>query len=317
MTTRELGRTGIRVSPIGLGGAQFAREGLVAKFSYPRLEQSRVDEIVATALKNGITWFDTAELYGGAERSLGCALSRSAASADELTIATKWRPIGRTAKRIRTAFEHQQAALGSYPIGLYQIHLPFGSLSSREAQLQVMADLLREKKIRAVGVSNFSARQMEAAHAVLAEQGIELASNQVELSLLNRSVESNGILDTARRLGITLIAYLPLKSGLLTGKFHDDRTLVKNLSRLRRTAYVRDLDRTTPLIDGLRAVAADHSATVSQIALAWLTTHYGDTVVAIPGASKPQHAREAAGAMDVRLDVAECALLEGLSAQVA
>jgi aryl-alcohol dehydrogenase-like predicted oxidoreductase len=187
------------------------------------------------------------------------------------------------------------------------------------SQARAMAHLVEAGKIRAVGVSNFSARQMEIAHHELAEHGIPLASNQVQINLLHRKIETTGVLETARRLGVTLIAYVPLRSGLLTGRFHADRDLVAGLPRMRRTMTgisTKTLDRTAPLIDGLREIADAHQATIGQVALAWLITYYGDTVVATPGASKAHHAEEVAGAMKVALTNEETERLADLSTRV-
>jgi aryl-alcohol dehydrogenase-like predicted oxidoreductase len=315
-TTRELGRTGITVSPIGLGCMQFAGPGL-----FPALPQSQVDAITGAALGSGITWFDTAELYGRgkSERSLSAGLQHAGVGPGEVTVATKWAPPGRTASSIVRTFDNRLAALDPFGVDLYQIHFPVGSLSSFRSQVRAMARLVVAGKIRAVGVSNCSAKQMETAHAILAERGIPLATNQIHINLLNRKLESNGVLETAQRLGVTLIAYSPLASGMLTGKFHDDRSLVKGMPRLRRVINgftTRRLDRTEPLIDALREIAAAHQVTVSQVALAWLITYYGDTVVAIPGASKPYQATEAAGAIRVELSPEETARLADLSAAV-
>jgi aryl-alcohol dehydrogenase-like predicted oxidoreductase len=194
--------------------------------------------------------------------------------------------------------------------------MPYGSFSPLRAQVQAMVRLAEAHKIGAVGVSKFSAHQMELTHAELAKHGIALASNQVQINLLHRDVESNGVLDTARRLGVTLIAYSPLRRGILTAKFHDDPGLVAKLPRRRRKLLDGNIDRTVPLIDGLRRVAVTHSATVSQVALAWVTTYYGDTVVAIPGASKPHHAEEAAGAMRITLSEQEIQTLALLASQL-
>ncbi len=320
MTTRELGRTGVHVSPIGLGTVQFSGPGLVSAFFKP-LPQPQVDVIVKTALDGGITWFDTAEMYGhgNSERALSSGLGHAGIKPGDVTIATKWAPLGRTAKSIGRSIDARLAALDPFPIDLHQIHLGFGSFSPIRSQVQAMARLADAHEIGAVGVSNFSARQMEIAHAKLAKHGIPLATNQVQINLLHRKVETNGVLDTARRLGVTLIAYSPLREGILTGKFHADRSLVANLPRARRTVMGvshKALDRSAPLIEGLREIAAAHDATVSQVALAWLTTHYGDTVVAIPGASKPHHAEEAAGAMKVALGAEETERLADLSRAV-
>lgn len=320
MSTRELGRTGINVSPIGLGTMQFSGTGMVSAF-FPPLPQPQADEIVKTALEGGITWFDTAEMYGSghSERRLSGGLTHAGVKPGDVTLATKWAPVGRRARTIGQTIEDRLSALHPFPVDLHQIHLGFGSLSPVRTQVRAMARLVQDGQIRAVGVSNFTARQMETAHATLADYGIPLATNQVQISLLHRRIETNGVLETARRLGVTLIAYSPLRSGMLTGKFHEDRGLVASMPRARRLLNgfsERRLDRTAPLIEALREIADAHSATVSQVALAWLTTHYGDAVVAIPGASKPHHAAEAAGAMKVTLEREETERLAAVSASV-
>ena len=317
VTTRELGRTGIHISPIGLGTAQFS-EG---KMYYQALTQFQVDAIIKVALDGSITWFDTAEGYGGgrSERALAAGLTHAGKKPGEVAVATKWEPYFRTAGNIERTIENRIANLAPFPVDLHQIHVPFGSLSSIRTQVRAMGRLVKAGKIRAVGVSQFSARRMEIAYEELAKLGIPLASNQVQINLLHRKIETNGVLETARRLGVTLIAFWPLHGGLLTGKFHADSTLAARLPRFRRMINGlsdKSLDRTTPLIEGMREIAAAHQATISQIALAWLVNYYGDTVVAIPGASKPHHAEEAAGALKVALSKAELQRLADLSASV-
>jgi aryl-alcohol dehydrogenase-like predicted oxidoreductase len=320
MVTRELGRTGIHVSPIGLGCMQFSGSGLISAF-YPPLPQSQIDPIVAAAIDGGISWFDTAEVYGNghSERRLSRGLIDAGVEPGEVTVATKWDPLARTSKSIEHTIGDRLGVLDPFPVDLHQINTGYGSFSTVRSEVEAMARLAKAGKIRAVGVSNFSARQMEIAYSVLAEHGLSLATNQIQLNLLRRNIETNGVLETARRLGVTLIAYSPLANGLLTGKFHDDRSLVANMPRLRRLMTGlnhKRLDRTAPLIEGLREVAAAHQATVSQIALAWLITYYGDTVVAIPGASKPHHAEQSAGALRIELSPEETSRLAELSAAV-
>jgi aryl-alcohol dehydrogenase-like predicted oxidoreductase len=317
MTTRELGHTGIHVSPIGLGCMQFSASGLLSGFFSP-MSQDEADSIVKTALDGGISLFDTAELYGRgeSERRLAAGLTHAGAKPGDVTVATKWPPIGRTATSVSRTIDDRLSALDPFPIDLHQIHFGFGGLSSVRKQVEAMAQLVEACKIRAVGVSNFTAKQMATAHAVLAEHGIPLATNQVQINLLNRNIENNGILNSARRLGVMLIAYSPLRSGMLTGKFQDNRDLVAAMPRFRRTVNGftnKNLDRTTPLIDAMREIADAHHATVTQVALAWLITNYSDTVIAIPGASKTHHAAEAAGAMNVALNTEETRRLTDLS----
>jgi aryl-alcohol dehydrogenase-like predicted oxidoreductase len=320
MTTRELGRTGIHVSPIGLGCMQFSGQGMVSA-AFPPLPQTQIDRIIKTALDGGITWFDTAEMYGGghSERRLSSALTLAGIKPGDVTVATKWSPLLRTAKNIERTIGDRISALHPFPVDLYQIHTGHGSFSPVRTEVEAMARLADAGKIRSIGVSNFSARQMDIAHSVLAKHGLLLASNQVQINLLHRKVETNEVLETARGLGVTLIAYSPLRSGMLTGKFHDDRSLVANMPRLRRVMggfSNKSLERTAPLIEGLGEIATRHSATISQVALAWLTAYYGDTVVAIPGASRPQHAEQAAGAVRLSLSAEETKRLAALSSAV-
>jgi aryl-alcohol dehydrogenase-like predicted oxidoreductase len=182
--------------------------------------------------------------------------------------------------------------------------------------MEAMAELVAAKKIRAVGVSNFSAAQMRRAHAALAKRGIPLASNQVRYSLVARGIESNGVLAAATELGVTVIAYSPLGQGILSGKFHADPTLIRNRKGPRRYMPLfrsSGLERTRPLVDELQRIAAARGVTASQVALNWLLHFHGETVVAIPGASRPRHAEEAAGAMGFRLADEEMGRLDELS----
>ena len=191
--------------------------------------------IVQAVLNGGINWFDTAELYGWgrSERAIARALRRVGKTDPEVIVATKWNPIGRTARSITKTIGTRQECLNGYTIDLHQIHAPFG-FTTRRAEMNAMADLVEAGKIRSIGISNYNARQMRQAHEVLLTRGLRLASNQVRFNLLDRRIESNGILDTAKELGVTIIAYSPLGSGLLTGKFHKNPELLNSRPWLRR-----------------------------------------------------------------------------------
>jgi aryl-alcohol dehydrogenase-like predicted oxidoreductase len=320
MTTRQLGRTNMYVSPIGLGTAQFAGKGWISALT-PTIPQEHVDTIVKTALDGGITWFDSSEMYRGgtSERALARGLTHAGIKPGDVTVATKWLPLGRTARSIERTLGERLDALNPFPVDLHQIHLNRGSFSTVRAQMRAMARLVQAGKIRAVGVSNFTTRQMEAAHDELAKFGIPLASNQVQINLLHRKIETNGMLDAARRLGVSLLAYSSQRQGILTGKYHADRGLIQGVHPLRRRVMgltPEGLDRSAPLIDAMRDLAAEHQATVGQVALAWLVDYYGDTVIPIAGASKPRHAEEAAGALKVQLSADELERLADLSQHV-
>src|SRR5262249_19882208 len=152
--------------------------------------------IIAAALDGGITLFDTAEMYGAghSERRLAGALTHAGIKPGDVAVATKWPPLARRAKSIEHTIGDRLSALDPFPIDLHQIHFGYGGLSSLRAQIQTMARLVEEGKVRSVGVSNFSAKQMEIAHTTLAERGIPLASNQVQINLLRRNIEKNGVL---------------------------------------------------------------------------------------------------------------------------
>jgi aryl-alcohol dehydrogenase-like predicted oxidoreductase len=315
----RLGKTDIEVTPVGLGCWQFsAGQGLAGKF-WDAIPQSVVDQVVAASLAGGINWFDTAEMYGNgaSERALAAALKHAGKANGEVVVATKWSPIFRTAKSIRSTIEQRLSCLAPFAIDLHQVHNPLG-LSSVEAEMIAMADLVAGKKIRAVGVSNFSAARMHRAHAALAKYGLELASNQVKYSLLDRRVESNGTLAAAKELGVTIIAYSPLEQGLLTGKYHQHPEYVRTRPGPRKWMgrfRAQGLERSRPLIEELDKIALAHGATAGQVALAWLCQFNQNVVVVIPGASRVEQAVENRGAMELTLSPYELDKLDQLSRQ--
>ena len=272
------------------------------------------NSIIKTALDGGISWFDTAEIYGNgrSEKGLSCALKAAGKNNGDVVIATKWWPLMRRASSIRNTIDERLSCLEPFAIDLYQVHNPY-SFASIGAQMNAMADLVEAGKIRSIGVSNFSAKMMRKAHAVLARRGIPLVSNQVKYNLLARDIEDNGVLDAAKELGITIICYSPLEMGLLSGKFHKDPNLLSSRPRGRRNALGKKIEASRPLIDVLSKIAESKSATVSQVALSWLVNFSGDIVVAIPGASKPKHAEESAGAMKVALTPEEMERIDHVS----
>ena len=287
---RRLGRSDVWVSPVGLGCWRFGGSGETRGARWTAVPQPSVDAIVAAALAGGVTWFDTAEIYGhgASERALAHALRSSGKAAREIVVATKWWPTWRFAGSLRRTLGDRERHLAPYPIDLHQIHHPT-SLSSIGAQMTAMAALVRAGAIRAVGVSNFSAAQMRAAHAALAARGVPLATNQVRWSLVDRRVERDGLLAAARALGVTLIAYSPLGQGQLCGAAASGADPLDGA----RAALRR----------GLSDVARALGATPSQVALAWLLAR-GDDVVVLPGATRVAHVTDDLGALDLTLDAA-------------
>ncbi len=299
-----LGRTDIKISPIGLGTWQFSQgKGMAGSF-WRSIPQEETNKIVKSALEGGINWFDTAEIYGNgrSEASLTEALRANGVNPGDVLIATKWWPMFRTAGNIRKTIGKRLKFLDGFGIDLYQIHQPYG-FSSPEAEMKAMGRLVRDGKIRSVGVSNFSAKQMRRAHDKLHEMGIPLASNQVKYNLLNRSIETNGVLETARELGVTIIAYSPLEQGILTGKFHREPEMVNNrkFRRKMKAFQAEGLEKSRPLIELLEEIAGVHDTSAAAVALHWLIRFQGETVVAIPGASKPEHLTAHLEALRIRL----------------
>jgi len=176
-----------------------------------------------------------------------------------------------------------------------------------------MADLVEAGKIRSVGVSNFNPIRMRRAHVALAKRGIPLAVNQVRYSLLHREIETNGILETARELGVTIISYTPVERGLLTGKYHKNPGLLDRMSGWRKANLQRNLERTRPLINAMDEIAIAYAATIAQVALNWLINFNGEMIVTIPGATKRSQVEESAGAMKFRLSDFEMARLDDMS----
>lgn len=315
-----LGTTDIEISPIGLGCWQFSGGKGLAGFYWKAIEQEVVNSIVAAAIEGGVNWFDTAEAYGKgrSEAALSAALAAAGRGQDAI-VATKWFPVLRFAGSIRKTFPDRLRHLAPYPVTLHQIHHP-GSFSSIERQMGEMADLAESGSIRAVGVSNFNADQMRAAHQALERRGLRLASNQMRYSLLDRRIETNGVLETAQELGVTIIAYSPLEQGILTGKFHESEDARSRLSGPRK--YLKQfksagLERTAPLVDALRRVGERHDATPAQVSLAWVTQRHGRSVVAIPGASSVSQAQSNARSMTLRLEPEELDELADTASRVA
>jgi aryl-alcohol dehydrogenase-like predicted oxidoreductase len=248
------------------------------------------------SLAAGVTLFDTAAMYSGgaAERRLG-----ELAQGRELQIATKFPPgIRNRADDLPAALEASLARLGRTTVDLYMHHYPTGRVSIPRL-MALMADAVEAGKVRAVGVSNYSAGQLRLAHAALAERGIPLASIENGYSLLDRRVETNGVLDACRELGITLIAYQPLASGALTGKYADG-TRPTGLRRF-MIRHFRGSGRAAvgPVIALLREIGARYDRTAAQVALRWLIEQR--SVTPIPGAKDGRQAAANAGALSFAL----------------
>jgi aryl-alcohol dehydrogenase-like predicted oxidoreductase len=291
--TVSIGKTDLKVPPLGLGTWQWGDRGM---WQYGvGYTQSDVEAAYRASREAGITFFDTAEIYGRglSEKLLGPLVQPEH---NEVVVATKFAPwpYRLTAGTLPKALDASLKRLGLVQVDLYQVHWPWASPIRIEALMNVLADQVELGKIRAVGVSNYSARQMRRAHAALAKRGLALASNQVQYSLLDRRPEKNGVLAACRDLDVRLIAYSPLAKGALTGKYHDGAA-ISGARRSNRFFRPAALQASAPLIKLLAQVGEAHGGkTPAQVALNWLIHQ---AVVPIPGAKNASQATSNAGAL--------------------
>ena len=190
---------------------------------------------------------------------------------------------------LRSALEGSLDRLGVERVDLYQIHGPI-SLRSHRALADALAAVVHDGLASAVGVSNYSVREMEAIHGELAQRGVALASNQIEYSILRRRPENVGLIAACQRLGVVPLAYSPIAQGRLTGKYS-----AANPPPGRRNFSSHPMEKTPRVVDELRAIGDRHDGrTPSQVALRWLVQK---GAVPIPGAKNAKQARENAGGL--------------------
>ena len=305
-----LGRSDLEVPRLGVGvmtwGSPSGRSRWgPAKLAYggtPGPEEER--RAFEASLSAGVDVFDTAAMYSGgaSEERLG-----ELAEGTSALIATKFPPGWLSkADALPEALDQSLARLRRSAIGLYQHHFPSRRVPIPQL-MGLMADAVEAGKVRAIGVSNYSAEQLRTAHAALAERGIPLASNQVEYSLLRRAPEADGVLDACRELGITLIAYQPLAQGVLTGKYRPgDRP--KGIRRFGRYYRGDGLKNAQPVVALLGEIGERHSKTPAQVALRWLVQQ--ESVLPIPGAKNGRQAASNAEALSFTLAQAEVEALD-------
>lgn len=273
---------------------------------------TQVREAFEATLDSGISFFDTAEIYGigESESLLGQFMKELERPAQ---IATKYFPLPWrfSAQSVSDALTDSLKRLQVEQVSLYQVHMPFGFLMSQETLMNALADEVKRGRIATVGVSNYSAQQMREAHRFLAARGVPLAVNQVPYSLLERKIETNGILDTARQLGVTILAYSPLAQGLLTGKYTTEKYVEPTGARRFDSRFSKSgLEKITSVINLLRQLGEKYDRTPAQVALNWLITQ---GVVPIPGAKTAQQAKQNAGALGWSLSEDDFSHLERLT----
>ncbi|MDH6099083.1 aldo/keto reductase [Anabaenopsis sp. FSS-46] len=265
------------------------------------------------ALEAGVTFFDTAEVYGMglSEKLLGQFMQTAS---KPVQIATKFGPLPWrfTSQSVSDALTESLKRLQLERIELYQVHWPFAFFLSQETLMNTLADEVKRGRIAAVGVSNYSATQMREAHQILASRGIPLVVNQVRYSLLSRQIETNGISATAQELGVTILAYSPLAQGLLTGKYTPECAETPSGVRKMDPRFSKEgLQKIAPVISLLNSLGEKYGRTPAQVALNWLIAQ--GNVIPIAGVKTPQHVKQNAGALGWRLNTDEIGQLEQVS----
>jgi aryl-alcohol dehydrogenase-like predicted oxidoreductase len=291
----QLGASDLKISPLGMGTNAWGSD---------RKADPEKQPTFTAALAAGINFIDTAEIYhfGGSEQTIGLFLP---GSRSQVVLATKFFPYPwrLSQSSLVVALQASLKRLAVPIVDLYILHFPVPPVPL-ETWVAALAEAQRSGLTRAVGISNCNSAQTRRAHAVLAERGLPLASNQVEFSLLNRKAERNGLIATCRDLGVTLVAYRPLGYGLLTGKY----TLEKLPAFMHGRIVTRaEFQRVSPLLDLLREIAQGHGKTSSQVALNWIVCK---GAVPIPGAKNPRQAAENAAALGWRLSADEVEALD-------
>ncbi|HTS51700.1 MAG TPA: aldo/keto reductase, partial [Burkholderiales bacterium] len=240
-----------------------------------------IREAYKATVAAGITFLDTAEAYGNgeSERIIGRLVQEDEEHRARIVVATKFIPFPwkvAVGSALMTSLKASLERLQMPFVHLYQIHGPI-SLRSHAAMAEALATAHRAGLLKAVGVSNYSEKEMRAIHAELAQRGVALATNQVEYSLLRTWPESTGLLRACRELGVVLLAYSPLGMGRLTGKY-----TASNPPPGKRNFSDFPMAEIDPIIAELRRIGEHHGGrTPSQVALNWIICK---GAVPIPGA---------------------------------
>jgi aryl-alcohol dehydrogenase-like predicted oxidoreductase len=313
----RLGTDGPEVGVQGLGcmGMSFAYGPADANESRATLER---------ALELGVTLYDTADAYGAGENEKFLSPFFKA-HRDEVVIATKFalaipaddptrRVIRNDPPYIRSCVEASLKRLDVEAIDLYYMHRRNPDVPIEES-VGTMADLVREGKVKHLGLSEVTGSELRAAHAVH-----PIAAVQSEWSLFSRDIEAN-VVPAARDLGVTLVPYSPLGRGFLTGSFAKAEDLTADDFRRQQPRFTGDnAAANTALLAPIRRIADSHGASLGQIALAWVhqqTAVHNLPLVPIPGTRKPGRVEENVAATRITLTEEDLALLEPIAEKVA
>src|SRR5216684_3307750 len=325
MNYRVLGRTGLKVSELCLVTMTFGENF----FNIAVVDQTGANTMVARALDAGINFFDSADVYsyGRSEEVLGAALKDVAVGRDKVIIATKVRSamseaatagtgdvnnVGLSRKHIFSSVEASLRRLGTEYIDLYQVH-GWDVLTPVEETLRALDDLVRQGKVRYLGCSNWSARQlMKALCLARAKDWAGFVSLQAYYSLVGRDLEHE-LLPLCREETVAVLPWSPLSGGFLSGKYTRENPNPEGARRTNFQFPAIDEARGFDAIDALDAIAKAKGASVAQVALGWLLAQPGVTSVII-GANKMSQLEDNLKAADLQLSPEEVAQLSNTTA---
>jgi aryl-alcohol dehydrogenase-like predicted oxidoreductase len=310
MQKRKLGKSGPKVSLVGLGTNNFGG----------RIGRDASRRVVDKALACGVTLIDTADVYGnkgGSETILGEVLG---ARRKDVVLATKFgMPMGdgngggASRRTIAQAVEASLRRLDTEWIDLYQLHRPDPKTPIEET-LRALDDLVKAGKVRLIGCSNLSAAQLDAAQTMAAQHGLTaFITCQDEYNLLDRAIEQDRVA-VMERHGLGLLPYFPLASGLLSGKYRR-WTPMPTGSRLTYSAHHADGLLTAQnwrIVEDLTAFAARRGHSLLELAMSWLASRpYLASIIA--GATTPEQVEQNVAAVDWELSAADLAEIDRLT----
>jgi aryl-alcohol dehydrogenase-like predicted oxidoreductase len=309
METRQLGRHGPRVSAIGFGAMSI---GIADTYTSSVRDDDAAVALIHRALDLGVTLLDTADIYGVSEIQVGKALK---GRRDRVVLATKFgfvnerfgqaQRVDGSPAHVRHACDSSLQRLGVDHIDLYYLHRVDVKVPIEET-VGAMADLVRQGKVRHLGLSEPSPATLRRAHQVH-----PIAAVQNEYSLWTRDPED--ALPTLRELGVALVAYSPLGRGFLAGRFRTPDDLApddwrRNNPRFQGENFRKNL----ALADRIREIAEEKGCTPAQLALAWLIGRHDD-VIPIPGTSSVSRLEENVGAVEIRLTAEDLDRIERIA----
>jgi aryl-alcohol dehydrogenase-like predicted oxidoreductase len=305
----RLGKTDIYIAPMGVGTWSWG-DRTFWSYGVTHTDQD-VQDAFDVCLNAGLNLIDTAAIYGFGknERVLGKLLEK----VDKpLIIASKLFPLpwlltqGSLLRSVRGSINR----LKYKPIDLYQPHWPL-SILPVERWMDALAKAKELGLIRAIGVSNYNLKNMLRAKKQLEKDGLDLASNQVHFSLLHRQPELDGLLETCKQEGITLLAYSPLGQGLLTGKYKPGGVTPRGLMRLGNPKIIQ---RIQPLLEVMDQIGKAHgNKTFSQVAINWVLAK---GAIPLVGAKNAHQAQENLGGLGWHLTETEVSTLDEASKEI-